>query len=443
MIQTPDDNKPKPSTSETHSDEPGGTRPQYQTEEAIQAWLVSYLAGQLGVQPQGIDIREPFDSYGLSSRERVELSGDLMEWLGRVLPPSLTWDHPTIEALARHLADPTVEFLTAHRLVEELDLSGSVTKLDWVDLLETPVFNENGKFVRLKFVPVLHIYGYEIATDRPGRATWGSGIQLPSKKIRASQPIRASEALIVRAGTNIPHPAFSPLARNVNVEALIDRTNPPLLGVTTYGFIGQELAGDRARVGEPVDILIFLDAPSLTPFGLVQQLQAARPLVLCGEVDPTGSQFLKAPSKIRVEQVSLLVASGTILDQNFGFVGESELMLTDRRSNRATLSVAITNAAETARFRWTAVLLGAGWKLSRTSATIEIQSGDTGSFALTVAKQATAGTVAAVALFVERLDSLKNVNAISSVTGYLIARDPLIDVYRRSTIYPSIVSVRG
>src|ERR1700694_4295191 len=72
--------------------------------EAIQDWLLAQLSSVLDVEPQDIDIREPFTSYGLTSVDAVGLSGDLEEWLGLSLSPTLAYDYPTIETLARHLA---------------------------------------------------------------------------------------------------------------------------------------------------------------------------------------------------------------------------------------------------------------------------------------------------------------------------------------------------
>ena len=72
--------------------------------KAIQDWLVAQLSRVLDVEPQDIDVREPFTSYGLTSLDAVGLSGELEEWLGRSLSPTLAYDYPTIETLARHLA---------------------------------------------------------------------------------------------------------------------------------------------------------------------------------------------------------------------------------------------------------------------------------------------------------------------------------------------------
>ena len=77
------------------------------TEEAIRVWLVDRLAAQLALAPEEIDVRETFSDYGLDSRTAVGLSGELERWLCRSLSPTLAWDYPTIELMARHLANGT------------------------------------------------------------------------------------------------------------------------------------------------------------------------------------------------------------------------------------------------------------------------------------------------------------------------------------------------
>ena len=69
--------------------------------------MVSKLSERLGIESHEIDVREPFASYGLGSTEAVSLSGELAEWLGRKLSPALAYEYPTIETLARHLAEVT------------------------------------------------------------------------------------------------------------------------------------------------------------------------------------------------------------------------------------------------------------------------------------------------------------------------------------------------
>ena len=87
---------------------PGGERAPARiasrTAGAIQEWLLAEMARQLGVERREIHVREPFARYGLGSHQAVSLVGDLERWLGVELPPTLLWAHPTIEAVARHLA---------------------------------------------------------------------------------------------------------------------------------------------------------------------------------------------------------------------------------------------------------------------------------------------------------------------------------------------------
>lgn len=78
---------------------------QPQTATKIQVWLVSYLAEQLEINSNEIDVTIPFERYGLDSSAVVSLSGDLEEWLGCEIDPTLLYDYPTIKALARHLAE--------------------------------------------------------------------------------------------------------------------------------------------------------------------------------------------------------------------------------------------------------------------------------------------------------------------------------------------------
>lgn len=74
------------------------------TATEIQDWLVSYVAELLEVDLDKIDITISFERYGLDSSAAMELSGELEDWLGRELAPTLVYDYPTIEALAQNLS---------------------------------------------------------------------------------------------------------------------------------------------------------------------------------------------------------------------------------------------------------------------------------------------------------------------------------------------------
>jgi acyl carrier protein len=75
------------------------------TPRDIEEWLTDYLAPLLKIPSDRIDPRRPFAEYGLDSLAAVTLSGDLERWLGVQLSPTLAWDYPTIQSLARHLAE--------------------------------------------------------------------------------------------------------------------------------------------------------------------------------------------------------------------------------------------------------------------------------------------------------------------------------------------------
>jgi acyl carrier protein len=69
----------------------------------IQLWLVTKLSDRLAIATDEMHVREPLANYGLDSRTALTLSGELEDWLGRKLSPTLLWDYPTIEDLAVYL----------------------------------------------------------------------------------------------------------------------------------------------------------------------------------------------------------------------------------------------------------------------------------------------------------------------------------------------------
>lgn len=95
-----------PTTSETiKADFPGDAFKESPSWTEIQAWIVSYLAQLLEMNPDEINTAIPFDQYGLDSSAAVGMTGDLEDWIGRKIDPTLVYDYPTIEALAQHLAN--------------------------------------------------------------------------------------------------------------------------------------------------------------------------------------------------------------------------------------------------------------------------------------------------------------------------------------------------
>lgn len=74
------------------------------TAEEIQVWIVSYLAQQLEIDPDEVDVTMTFDQYGLDSSTAIGMTGELEDWMGKQLDPTLLYDYPTIKALAQELA---------------------------------------------------------------------------------------------------------------------------------------------------------------------------------------------------------------------------------------------------------------------------------------------------------------------------------------------------
>lgn len=91
-------------TAISTSDRPAPEPTKTPTAEEIQAWIASYLADLMEVEPDEVDVTVPFEQYGLDSAEAVELSGDLEDWLGKKLNPTLLYNYPTVEALAERIA---------------------------------------------------------------------------------------------------------------------------------------------------------------------------------------------------------------------------------------------------------------------------------------------------------------------------------------------------
>lgn len=71
---------------------------------AIQVWLAVQIAERLRVDPNDLDVQQPFFHYGLDSMASVSISGALEQWLERRLSPTLVYDYPSIAALAQYLA---------------------------------------------------------------------------------------------------------------------------------------------------------------------------------------------------------------------------------------------------------------------------------------------------------------------------------------------------
>jgi acyl carrier protein len=84
------------------------------TKAEIREGLLALLSELLHLDPQELDVSQPFTYYGLDSADAIRTMGKLETWLGRSLSPTLIWDYPNIETLAHYLAgEPGAEFQSA------------------------------------------------------------------------------------------------------------------------------------------------------------------------------------------------------------------------------------------------------------------------------------------------------------------------------------------
>lgn len=70
----------------------------------IAEWLKAWIAGEFRRDAADIGDNDRFSEFGMDSVAAMMLTGALEQWLGAELNPTLVWDHPTIGAMAAHLA---------------------------------------------------------------------------------------------------------------------------------------------------------------------------------------------------------------------------------------------------------------------------------------------------------------------------------------------------
>jgi len=75
------------------------------TRESIEAWLIGWIAKELGLPAGEIERGKSLLDYSLSSVTAMMLVGDVEEWLELTLPPTLVWDYPSIAAIADFLIE--------------------------------------------------------------------------------------------------------------------------------------------------------------------------------------------------------------------------------------------------------------------------------------------------------------------------------------------------
>ncbi len=71
--------------------------------QEIESWLVTRIAKRLHMAPGKVSVVTPFEEFGMSSIDAVEITAALEDWIGRPLSPTVVYNYPTITALAKWL----------------------------------------------------------------------------------------------------------------------------------------------------------------------------------------------------------------------------------------------------------------------------------------------------------------------------------------------------
>ncbi|MFI9760741.1 acyl carrier protein [Streptomyces sp. NPDC051963] len=83
--------------------------PSAPSDTELRSWLRAQVAHYAQLDAVAIDTDVELTTYGLDSVYALVLCGDIEDHLGLALEPTVAWDHPTIDALARHLEETLVQ----------------------------------------------------------------------------------------------------------------------------------------------------------------------------------------------------------------------------------------------------------------------------------------------------------------------------------------------
>ena len=188
----------------------------YPTREAIEGWLIDKIADSLEIKPHEIDTSKDFADYGLDSVEAINISGELENYLGCRLSPTLLWDYQNIEALARYLAtEPENKSLNVNGNGNGLDVVSALPELD-LDLSMSDGIKQ------------------DLDTDRPIPEEYYSFDKLPEY-----QQLQLDLDRVENLGSG--NPFFIPQEKVVNDTTVVNGRE--LINFATYNYIG--MCGDR------------------------------------------------------------------------------------------------------------------------------------------------------------------------------------------------------
>lgn len=75
------------------------------THDAVLDWMLAEIADMTAIDAEDLAQDAVFTELGLSSVMTVEFSEAVKDWTGLDLPPTVAYDHPTIELLSAYVAE--------------------------------------------------------------------------------------------------------------------------------------------------------------------------------------------------------------------------------------------------------------------------------------------------------------------------------------------------
>jgi 8-amino-7-oxononanoate synthase len=134
----------QPSDAWTNAESSANVSQSSVTEAEISSWLVAKLALLLEIDSSEIDRQQDLTDYGLSSVDAVNLSGDLENFLGRRLSPTIVWEYPTVAELSQYLAsDSLKEDFSKTQLLDNSSLLDGARHSNWSPGQESEISNKS------------------------------------------------------------------------------------------------------------------------------------------------------------------------------------------------------------------------------------------------------------------------------------------------------------
>jgi thioester reductase-like protein len=94
--------------------------------EAIQSWLTFQLGRYLNLESKQIDLNKSFNDYGFDSLQSMNLLGELENFLGCPINPSLIWECETIQKFSQYLTGDEPNSFTSSSVQMGVDLKAEV-----------------------------------------------------------------------------------------------------------------------------------------------------------------------------------------------------------------------------------------------------------------------------------------------------------------------------